>query len=118
MRKHPSRLLIRLVKGNPSEEFKSMLGNYKIIAHKEWQANSQGSGNQITVPIFIHDTHSDQRLIFSNDKNCWKFEKNLETVFTWPREKNVFNDDSWSKPNGIAILNFTALKFTFHMLPY
>ena len=116
MKNHPSRLLIKLVKGNPSEEFKSMLGNYKIIAHKELQANSFFATT--TVPIFIHDTHSDQRLIFSNDKNCWKFEKNLETVFTWPREKNVFNDESWSKPNGIAILNFGALKFTFHMIPY
>ena len=117
VQKHPSRLLIKLVKGNPSEEFKAMLGVYKIIEHKEWQSNSQGYGTT-TVPVFIHSTKKDQRLIFSTDKNCWKFEKNLETVFTWPRAKTVFNDESWLKPNGSAILNFGSLKFTFHMIPY
>ena len=111
MKNHPSRLLIKLVKGNPSEEFKSMLGNYKIIAQKTWRANS--------VPVFIHDNHSNQRLIFSPNKNCWIFEKDYETVFTWSKEKDVFNDECWSKPNGIAILNFTALKkFTFRIIPY
>ena len=106
------------MKGSPSDEFKAMLGVYKIIAYKEWQTNSQGTGNQTTVPVFIHSTQNDQRIIFSNDDNCWKFEKNLETIMNLRREKNVFNEEFWIKPNGTATLNFTDLKFTFQMISF
>ena len=98
--------MIKLVEGNPTAEFKTMLGVYKIRAH-----NGQ-------VPVFIHDTLNDRRLIFSTDDVCWKFQKNLETIFTWKKEKNVFNEEFWSKPNGIAIFNFSEFKFTFHMISF
>ena len=103
--KHPSRLLIKLVEGNPTAEFKPMLGVYKILAR-----------NGQVPPVFIHGTHNHQRLIFSTDDVCWKFQKNLKTIFTWKKEKNVFNEECWLKPNGIAILNFP--EFTFHMISF
>ena len=112
MQNHPSRLLIKLVKGNPEAEIKSMLGIYKIIARKRWYFRSD------LVPVFIHSTHNDQRLIFSTDDKCWKFEKNYKTILTWPKEKNVFNDESWSKPKGTATLNFSTEKFTLHMISF
>jgi len=102
--RNPSRLLLKLVEGNPCAEFKTMLGVYKILPHN------------VQIPVFIHSTHNDQRLIFSIDDDCWKFQKNIETIFTWKKERNVFNDEFWSKTNGIAVLNFT--EFTFHMISF
>ena len=119
VKNHPSRLLIRLVKGNPKAEIKSMLGIYKIFARgmvsHEWNGLSD---LELAVPVFIHSTHNDQRLIFSTDDKCWKFEKNYKTILTWPKEKNVFNDESWSKPKGTATLNFSTEKFTLHMISF
>ena len=37
---------------------------------------------------------------------------------TWTKEKTVFSDEFWSKPNGIAIFNFSEFKFTFHMISF
>ena len=126
MQNHPSRLLIKLVKGNPEAEIKSMLGIYKIIARKEWYFRPDSEFYQYpdllsdyyTEPVFIHSTHNDQRFIFSTDDKCWKFEKNYKTILTWPKEKNVFNDESWSKPKGTATLNFSTEKFTLHMISF
>ena len=94
-----------------------MLGVYKI-SQKTWQ----------TLPVFIHSTKEDQRMFYSTFSRYWIFQKNLKTVFTWPKGENFFNDESWSKPlnqefqpqpNGlVAPINFPSLKVTFHIIPY
>ena len=112
MKNYPSRLLIKLVKGNPKEEIKNMMGVYKIIA--EYQCHSR-----ISEPIFIHSTDNFRRLFFSTVDKCWKLEvHNYGTIMKWPGEKNGFNDESWSKLNGTATLTFATEKFTLRMISF
>ena len=108
MKNNPSRLLIKLVQGNPSEEFKDMLGVYKIINHSDW----------ITGPEFKHSTDEGQKFFFCDHDKCWKFEQDCKTIMKWPKDGNIFNDESWSKLNGTATLNFGTEKFTLHITSF
>ena len=85
-----------------------MFGVYKITVHKDYR----------TVPVFVHSTQNDQRLIFSCWDNAWKFRNGFETIMTWKKEKTVFSDEFWSKPNGSAVLNFDSPKFTINLISY
>ena len=95
------------MKGNPSAEFKDLLGVYKIN-HGGWKMR----------PQFKHSTDEDQILFFSDHDKCWKFMKKFKTIMRWSKEKNIFNDESWSKLNGTATLNYGTEKFTLHMISF
>ena len=110
MQENPSRLLVKFVKGNPSEKIKAMFGVYKITARKGWQ--------YMNVPVFTHSTQNDQRFFFSYGHNLWKFQKGFETIMSWKKEQNVFSDEFWSKPNGSAVINFDSPKFTINLISY
>ena len=110
VKNYPSRLLIKLVKGDPKAEIKSMMGVYKI--------NDQAPTAWYITVQFIHSTHKDQILSFCFHDKCWKFEKDNKTIITWPKAENIFNDDSWSKLNGTATLNFGTEIFTLHMISF
>ena len=111
MQKNPSRLLIKLVKGNPSEKIKTMFGVYKITPRLKYF-------DQTTQPLFVHSTQEDQLLFFSTAESGWIFQKKFETIMTWTKEKTVFSEEFWSKQNGSAVLNFGSSKFTINMISY
>ena len=90
-----------------------MFGVYKITTRIEHNYSHRTTG-----PAFVHSTQDDQRIVFSTDDSVWKFQKNFETLMTWTKEKNVFNDDFWLKPNGSAVINFDSAKFTINMISY
>ena len=109
VKNHPSRLLIKLVKGDPKDEIKSMMGVYKIfLAQTAWHTTVQ----------FIHSTNDDQILFFCADDKCWKFEKDCKKIMSWRQDENIFNDESWSKLNGTVSLYYAFENFTIHMISF
>ena len=117
MKKYPSRLLVKSVKGDASPEIKNMEGVYKL------QLDSIPSLDcPISVkPRYSHDSNSSYTLIFCN--SGWEFRAvninenpRSKVIYKMNEAKNYFNDEVWRQNNGL--MELTDSNITFHLIAF
>ena len=108
MKKYPSRLLVKLAKGDPSQQIKNMLGIYKL------QLDSIPKCPGPVQPRYSHVSNDSYKLMFCNFG--WEFQINTRgipiiqythVIFTMKKTKNYFNDEVWRNNNGLVELKMT-----------
>ena len=115
MKKYPSRLLVRLVKGDASPEIKNMLGIYKL------QLDNIPKCPGPVQPRYSHVSSNSYTLIFCNFG--WEFQVNnpnqySHVIFSLKKTKNYFNDEVWRNNNGFMELKMTDNNITVHLIAY
>jgi len=115
VKKNPSRLLVKLVTGDPVTEIKSMLGVYEITTERDWLKNVNGDKIWTTVPVFIK-RNTNHRFLFCSFGGCWQFQRNFKTILRWAKGIHFFNEEFWSNEKGSVELN--ASNFTLRITAF
>ena len=117
MKKYPSRLLVKLIKGDASPVIKNMLGIYKL------QLDSIPKSPGPVQPRYSHISNKHYTFMFCNFG--WEFQVNnfshyppSSVVLTMKKTKNYFNDEVWQKNNGMVELKTADNNITFHLIAF
>ena len=110
LKKYPSRFLLRLGKGDPEEEMKSMLGVYNLNIAAITEDVKMFMQPKAT---FYHESSNSKKFCFSN--NGWKLFSKEERMMNWQTSQQFFQEEAWQKQNGTQNLNFNQKKYSLHL---